>query len=122
MMTGLIIKLIVAPAGIILASLLFPNVDFAGVHQPIILGIIAALVGYAMEVLILREDTMTLSTFADFIVSAALVYFGSKFFTGAYVTLFGALLTAGILAVTELIQHYWLLKSGKAGRKEAVQR
>lgn len=121
-MAGLIVKLIVAPVGILLSWLLFPNVDFSAWYQPVILGVIAALIGYGMEVLMLRENTMTLSTIADFIVSAALVYFGSKFFVDTYVTVFGALLTAAVLAVTEIIQHYWLLRTGRAGEKHAVQR
>src|SRR5690625_6550498 len=76
-MTGLIVKLIVCPIGIIFASWIFPNVNFAYWYQPIILGVVLAFVGYFMEVLMLREETNWLSTLIDFIVATAIVYFGA---------------------------------------------
>lgn len=118
-MTGLIVKLIVCPIGIILASWIFPNVNFAYWYQPIILGIVLAFVGYFMEVLMLREDTNWLSTLMDFIASTAIVYFGAMFFVDTVVTFWGAVLTGALIAVTEIFQHYWLLGSGRA-RKEPV--
>lgn len=116
-MSGLIVKLIVCPIGIILASWIFPNVNFAYWYQPIILGIILAFVGYFMEVFMLREETNWLNTLIDFIVSTAIVYFGSMLFVNAAVTLWGAVLTGALIAVTEIFQHYWLLGSGRAGKR-----
>lgn len=117
---GLIIKLIVAPIGFIIASWLFPNINFANWHQPLILGIVAALVGYLLEVAMLREDTNTIMLIIDFVVSSAIVYFGSMFFINSYVTFWGALLTGVVLAVTEIFQHNWLLNSGRARKQDTV--
>lgn len=116
---GLIVKLIVAPIGIILASWIFPNVNFGHWYQAIFLGVIAAVVGYLLEVAMLREDTNGLMTIIDFVLTSAIVYFGAMFLTNSYVTFWGALLTGAIVAVTEVFQHRWLLNSGRA-RKEDV--
>lgn len=118
-MTGFIVKLIVCPIGIVLASWIFPNVNFANWYQPIILGVILTCIGYFMEVLMLREDTNWLSTAADFVVASVVVYFGAMFFN-ADVTFWGAILTGLLIAVTEIFQHYWLLGSGRAGREKVV--
>ncbi|MFD1038637.1 DUF2512 family protein [Virgibacillus byunsanensis] len=118
-MTGLIIKLLVCPIGVILASWIFPNVNFANWYQPIIIGVVLAVVGYAMEYLLLREETNWLSVLMDFAASAIIVYIGAGFFIGADVTVWGAILTGALLAVTEIFQHNWLLRSGRI-RKEQV--
>jgi len=120
-MTGLIVKLIVCPIGIIFASWIFPNVNFAYWYQPIILGVVLAFVGYFMEVLMLREETNWLSTLIDFIVATAIVYFGAMLFVNTAVTLWGAVLTGALIAVTEIFQHYWLLGSGRAGKRVASE-
>ncbi|MUK87314.1 DUF2512 family protein [Ornithinibacillus sp. L9] len=116
-MVGLFVKLLVCPITVIIASLIFPNVNFAYWYQPIILGIILAVVGHLMEVLMLREDTRWLSTFMDFIASAVIVYFGAMVFANAEVTFWGAVLTGALLAITEIFQHNWLLASGRAEKE-----
>ncbi|HLR72238.1 MAG TPA: DUF2512 family protein [Pseudogracilibacillus sp.] len=117
---GLVVKLIVAPIGIILASWIFPIVNFANWYQPIMLGIVVAVVGYLMEVTMLREDTNWMTLIADFVVASAIVYFGAMFFMNSYVTFLGALLTGALLGVTEIFQHNWLLNSGRAKKEDTV--
>ncbi|HLR51344.1 MAG TPA: DUF2512 family protein [Candidatus Avamphibacillus sp.] len=119
-MMGLVVKLIVAPVGIILASWIFPNVNFANWYQPIILGIVAAIIGHLMEVAMLRKNTNVMTLIADFVVSSAIVYFGAMFFMNSYVTFWGALLTGALLGVTEIFQHNWLLHSGRAKKEDTV--
>ena len=119
-MMGLVIKLIVAPIGIIFASWILPNVNFEFWYQPIMLGIFTAVVGYLMERAMLNEDTIWLTTIADFAVSSAMVYFGALFFLNSYVTFWGALLTGALLAVTEIFQHYWLVTSDRAEQDDVV--
>jgi|SRR5690625_4613758 uncharacterized protein YacL len=116
-MTGLVVKLLVTPLGIMLASWIFPNVNFANWYQPIIIGVLLAFIGYAMELAILNENTNWLSTFIDWGVSAVVIYFGAMFFVNTYVTFWGAVLTGAILAVTEIFQHNWLLNSGRIRKK-----
>lgn len=118
---GLVVKLIVTPIGIILASWIFPNVNFANWYQPIMLGVIAAIIGYFLEVLMLREDTNWMMTIIDFVLSSAIIYFGARFFAESYVTFWGALLTGALLAVTEIFQHNWLLESSRAEKDGAVR-
>ncbi|MGY0691728.1 DUF2512 family protein [Virgibacillus sp. FSP13] len=113
-MSGFIVKLIVCPIGIILASWIFPNVNFAYWYQPIIIGVVLAVIGYFMEVVMLKENTNWLSTGLDFIVTTLVVYYGAMFFVNSAVTFWGAVLTGILIAVTEIFQHYWLLETGRA--------
>ncbi|MEC5422516.1 hypothetical protein QGM71_03290 [Virgibacillus sp. C22-A2] len=118
-MTGLVVKLIVTPIGIILASWIFPNVNFAYWFQPIVLGVSLAFIGVALEMALLRENTIWLSTLLDFIASAVIIYLGALYLFDTYVTFWGAVLTGALLAVTEIFQHYWLVNS-KRVQKEPV--
>ncbi|MFA1820760.1 DUF2512 family protein [Virgibacillus oceani] len=120
-MTGLVVKLLVTPIGIILASWIFPNVNFGGWYQPIIIGAGLAFIGFAMELAILKENTNWLSTFIDWGVSAIVIYFGAMFFVNTSVTFWGAVLTGALLAVTEIFQHNWLLNSDRAHKKSVSE-
>lgn len=114
-MTSLLFKLITFPLGVLLASWLFPNVDYAAFYQPLLVGIIAAAVGVALEYVILRRGTLWISTFSDLIVGWVLIYMvSSLLFKGAYVTIWGALATSAIIAVVDYFIHYYLLKKGLA--------
>lgn len=119
-MTGLVVKLIVCPLTIFLSDALFPQVYYPFVYQPILIGIIVAIVAYALEVMILKRGTLWISTFADFIGAAVIVYFVTLLLPGATITVTGALLTALVLALTEHIQHIWLISTGRT--KESDQR
>jgi hypothetical protein len=65
-----------------------------------------------MEVLLLKRDTLWLSTFLDLIAATIIVYFVSRFL-GSPVTFFGSLLIAALLAITEYFQHVWLIRAGR---------
>ncbi|MDY0405742.1 DUF2512 family protein [Virgibacillus sp. 179-BFC.A HS] len=119
-MAGFIVKIIICPIAILFASWILPNVNFSSWYQPIILGVVIALVGYFMEVLMLRRDTNWLATLLDFLVASAIVYFGSLIFINSYVSFWGAVFTGLIVAITEVFQHYWLLRSDRAGDEDPV--
>ncbi|WP_085524632.1 DUF2512 family protein [Tuberibacillus sp. Marseille-P3662] len=120
-MTGLITKVIVCPIAVILSGWIFPNVDFANLLQPIVLGLIVAVVGHLMEVMMLTEDTVWTSTIADFVAATVIVYFGAWLFDVIEVTFFGAVLTAVVLGIGEHIQHRWLTNSGRTEKSPAPQ-
>ncbi|WP_199622686.1 DUF2512 family protein [Paenibacillus alkalitolerans] len=111
-MAGLFVKLIVCPLTVILASYLFPNVNYTALYQPIIVGLVLAVAAHMMEVFLLKEGTFWLSTAMDFIAATLIVYFVSLF-QAANVTFFGAILTAILLTLTEIVQHRWLIRSGR---------
>lgn len=117
---GLIVKLIVAPIGIILASWIFPNVNFEYWYQPVLLGFVVAIVGHLLEVAMLRKDTNWIMTILDFVISAAIVYFGALLFANSSVTFWGSLLTGALLAVAEYFEHNWLLDSHRARDEDTV--
>jgi hypothetical protein len=109
---GLIVKLFVCPITVMIAWLVFPNVQYSAIYQPIIVGLILAFAAHMMEVFILRKGTFWISTIVDFMAAAFIVYVVSLFQV-AQVTFFGAVLTAVLLSTTELVQHNWLIKSGR---------
>ncbi len=53
---------------------LLPGVDFASLWQPILVGLVLALIGVAMEYSILRRGTLWVSVAADFAASVLIVY------------------------------------------------
>lgn len=111
-MAGLLVKLIVCPLTVIFAAYIFLNVNYTVLYQPIIVGLILALSAHMMEVFLLKEGTFWMSTIMDFIVATLIVYFVSLFQV-ATVTFFGAILTALVLTLTEIVQHQWLIRSGR---------
>ncbi|MDC3413437.1 YndM family protein [Aquibacillus sp. 3ASR75-11] len=119
-MSGLLVKLVTCPVIVVLSSWLFTNVNFAYWYQPIILGVILAVVGYVMEVFLLKEGTIWVSTMLDFAVSVLLVYYVAIAFQNTVVTFWGAVLTAVLLSISEIFQHSWLVKSNRT-RKEPIE-
>lgn len=118
-MTGLIIKLIVCPLIVGFASVLLPNVHYVNFIQPIIVGLVLAIAAHLMEVFLLREKTLTFSTVLDFAAAILIVYFVSMFLPGAEVTFFGAVITGFMLTLSEIPQHSYLVRSGKAKKSPA---
>jgi hypothetical protein len=117
-MLGLILKLIVCPLTVLFASMIFPNVNYTALYQPIIVGLVLAVSAHMMEVLLLNEGTFWISTVADFMAATLIVYFVSLFQI-ATVTFLGAILTAILLTVTEIVQHRWLIQSGRTQKSPA---
>lgn len=110
-MLGLIVKLFVCPITVTIATFIFPNVNYANLWQPIVVGLVLAVSAHMMELFILQKGTFWFSTALDFLAATLIVYVVSLFFDTAAVTFFGALLTAVLLSITELVQHNWLIKS-----------
>lgn len=117
-MSGFIIKLFVCPLTIFFAELVFPNVNYTAFYQPIIVGLVLAVSAHMMEVLLLKKGTFWISTILDFIAATLIVYFVSLFQV-ATVTFFGSILTAFILTITEIVQHRWLIRSGRTQKSPA---
>jgi uncharacterized membrane protein YeaQ/YmgE (transglycosylase-associated protein family) len=114
---GLLIKIFVCPAVVILASYIISGLSYISFYQGIIVGLILAVAGQMMEVVLLKRDTIWFSTFLDFVAATIIVYFVSKFL-GAPVTFAGSLLVAALLAVTEYFQHVWLIRTGRTKKSE----
>lgn len=113
-MTGIMMKIIICPLVVGLSAFIFPNVSYSQFYQPIIVGVILAVAGHLMELILLREETIIINDVVDFIASVIIVYFVSNLFLGAAVTFFGAILTAIFLTITEIPTHRWLVRSGRA--------
>jgi hypothetical protein len=117
-MGGVILKLIVCPLMLYIANFLFDSVIFASLFQIILVGLVLAFASHIMEVMLLRRGTFWISTGMDFIAALAIIYFSQFFIAGVRITLFGAVLTAFLLAVTEYFLHFYLLKSKKTRKTE----
>ncbi|MFC2947741.1 DUF2512 family protein [Virgibacillus sediminis] len=118
-MTGLIMKLIICPITVTLASFIFPNVAYAALWQPVLVGLILAVAAHVMEMFLLKDGTLWVSTVMDFGAATLIVYFVSQFLAGAEVTFIGAVLTGILLTITEIFQHRYLIQSGKTKKSPA---
>lgn len=117
-MTGLIMKLIICPFGLIVSNYLFADVYYPYTYQPIFIGIAIAILGHLIELFLLKPGTLLISTIADFLATFIIVYFSQFILPGASITLIGAALTSTLLALTEYFQHIYLIKSGKTKKFE----
>jgi len=111
-MTSLFFKIVTFPLGALLAAWLFANVNFEHYYEPILVGLLAAVVGVLVEYVILRKGTLWLSTFSDVIINWVFLYVVANMFEGAYVTVWGALLTSLIIGAVDYFIHYYLIKNG----------
>jgi uncharacterized membrane protein YecN with MAPEG domain len=118
-LASFLMKLVICPAAVIIASYLLPNLNYSTLYQPIIVGLVLAAAGVMMEYLFLKEGTIWISTGMDFVASVLIVYFVSLLFVGASVTFFGAVLVGLLLAITEYFTHRWLVQTGKAQKSPA---
>lgn len=106
-------KLIICPITLIISDLLIWGIDYTNIYQPIIVGVILAVLAHTMELFLLKRETFWTSNIADLIAAFAVVYLSQFFIPDARVTLLGALLAALLLFLTEYFQHLYLLRSGK---------
>ncbi|MEH7384947.1 DUF2512 family protein [Bacillus sp. JJ1521] len=112
-MTGFIMKIILLPLVVAICSGIFGNVDYVSWYQPIVIGVMLAIIGQITEAIMLNRKTTVMMDIADFIVAALVVYFVSQFLNGAFVTFWGAILTALVITLIEIPVHRWLVRSGR---------
>lgn len=112
-MTGFLVKLIASPIALIIADMLFYQINYPSIYYPIFIGILIAIIGYALETAILKRGTLWISTAVDFVVATLTVYVVSKLLPGTTITFFGAVLASLILGLAEHVQHIWLINSGR---------
>lgn len=113
-MLNVIMKLIIMPIIVVVASNLLTGVHFPYTYQAVVTGVTLAIVGWLMEVALLRKGTFWLSTISDFVVSAITLSTLAYFFQGAYTTVWGSVLTAALITVVEVFTHLWLLRTDRA--------
>lgn len=112
-MTGLWIKLVSCTAFVFLTDAITDHVDFTGWFQAVVMGVILAIIGHLMEVLLLRPGRLWTMTILDFFATAALAYIGQWFLPGTFITVIGALLLSSFLTIVEYYLHRWLIYHGK---------
>ncbi|AXI11082.1 hypothetical protein CUC15_03615 [Oceanobacillus zhaokaii] len=113
------LKIFACPIAVIVAMYLFPGVDYGLLWQAIVVGLVLALVGVAMEYFILRRGNLWLSVAAHFVVSVLIVYFLSNFLWNASVTFLGAVLIGFLLGIIEYFTHRYLISTGKTQKSPA---
>jgi hypothetical protein len=118
-LTSLFMKIIICPLIVALSGYVLPNVNFSNMFQPILIGLVLAGVGTFMEYLFLKEGSVWLSTFLDFVASVIIIYGLSLFMDGAIVTFMGALMISILLGVTEYFTHSYLVHTNKTRKSNA---
>lgn len=112
-MAGLLAKLILCPVAVLASDMLFTNINFGNVYQALIVGVIIAIVGYTMELFLLRRGTLWISNTMDFVAATLIVYISQFFLAGAYVSVFGAVLVSLLILITENVEHLYLIRNEK---------
>ena len=116
-MIGLLIKLIVCPITLIISDAIFSTLNFASIYQTVLIGVIFAVFAHILEVFFLMPSMIWINSLLDFIAAIFVIYLSQFFITGAYITLTGATLASILLNISELIEHYYLVRSGKAKKE-----
>ena len=101
----LLLKFILVPALIGLADIMMTDVFFSSVWAMVWTGLALAAVGLLMESMMLRRGTLWLTTAADAAVAAAGLYVAQFIFDGSHVSVVGALLAGGLIAIPEYFAH-----------------
>lgn len=117
-MTDLITKIIICPLTLIISDYLFRDVYYPYNYQPIFIGVIIAVAGYLIDLILLKPGTAIISTLADFLADFILVYFSQFILPSTVVTLMSAVLIATILAVIEYFEHVYLVRNYKMKKSE----
>ncbi|BDR67087.1 hypothetical protein K144316041_12070 [Clostridium tetani] len=113
-MIGLLIKLVICPITLILSDSILTTLNFASTYQAIIVGVVFAIFAHILEVFFLMPTMIWMNNLLDFIAAIFVIYLSQYFISGAYITLTGATLASIFINVTELIEHYYLVRSGNA--------
>ncbi|HBY05004.1 MAG TPA: hypothetical protein DEH07_10940 [Desulfotomaculum sp.] len=74
-MSGFLVKIIVYPLIVYISGLVFRQVSFTALYQPVIIGLILAAVAHTMEIYILRPGTLWISTAIDFVTATLIIYY-----------------------------------------------
>ena len=117
-MIGLLMKIVICPTVVVLSDYLSEGIFYPNIFQPLILGLVLALLAHMMEVMILREGTFWISNMVDLAAAFFVLYFGTLFLRGATITVLDAFSVAFVLGVTEYFQHLYLLRSGKTKKSQ----
>lgn len=116
-MTGLLIKLIVCPITLIISDDILSTLNFASTYQSLLVGVVFAIFAHILEMFFLMPTMIWMNNLLDFIAAIFVIYLSQYFLPNTYITLTGATLASVFINVTELIEHYYLVRSGKANRK-----
>lgn len=108
-MAGLFIKLIVCPILILISAFLFRDVYYPAFYQPLLVGLVLAVISHMTEVYILMSKTFWMTLALDLIIASLVVYISAFFFPNSHITWIGAFLTGFLLTIPEYFQHHWLI-------------
>lgn len=111
------IKIFVCPALVFLADLFLQGIFYPAFYQPLVVGLIFAILAHIREVAFLRRGTFWICNLLDFVSATFVVYFTQLLLTGSKVAWSAAIITAFLLTVSESVQHLILIQ-GDQVRKE----
>ncbi|MGD8189908.1 DUF2512 family protein [Brevibacillus ginsengisoli] len=110
---GFIMKVILVPVLLVLSDYVFPNLNYGNLTQAVLTGLVIAVIGQLMEVMLLHKGTVFTSTVLDFFVSFLVIYLSQFVLAGTRITLVGAFMAALVIGVVEHVEHIWLVQSGR---------
>lgn len=116
-MTNLILKIVLTPVIVIISDMFSANqINYGTLYEAIIIGVIAGVVNFCIDKLLLMKGTLWVATIADFVITLCVIFFGTMLYKDAFVGAQGALVIAIIVAAMEYVLHVWLLHNDFRGK------
>lgn len=114
----LIVKLIVCTTVVWFSDFVLPGLNYISRNHILFIGLFLGMTSQIMDLIMAREKMLWISTGADFLAAAVILYLSQFVMWGSRVTVSGVLLTAAVLAVTEYLQHLYFLRYGGEAKTE----
>lgn len=102
-MWNAIAKVIAHPLGLYILASLLPNVNYVSAYEIITVGIVLAAVAYAFDALFIHSMSYTSNSIIKAVVIGLLVWLSQFVFIGAFVSVWGAVITGIALGVVEYL-------------------
>lgn len=103
-MISFIIKLIVTPLLILLATRVSTEIEYPLLYQPILIGLILAGIGQIMELKLFETRLVSLCLLIDFTAAVGIIYISQFLFNNSLITPKATLMTSVIFLLSEYFQ------------------
>jgi hypothetical protein len=97
-------RLSATPLLLFLATKVSQDIEYSSLYQPILIGVILAVIGQLMEIKLYETRLLWLCLAIDFTAAIGIIYLSQFIFTNAFITPKAALMTAVIFFLSEYFQ------------------
>ena len=109
-MIRLINKLILYPATLLISNIILSGIDYSNAYEPIIIGLLLALLSHMLETIILKKGTLWINTGIDYIAAFLLIYLSQYIFNDSHIAVFPTLFISSLIIIFEFFNHLFFLQ------------